>query len=101
MLSSKSVSYCWLLLCLIRCFLSDEECLELAWLWNHRKFRVKTLEGLLLQHLKNLKALQVNLSVHSVLDCTMTRESHKLPREEADGKHWFLCLSSFKKTSGL
>ncbi|KAG7236899.1 hypothetical protein INR49_000132 [Caranx melampygus] len=28
---------------------SDEESLELAWLWNHRKFRVKTLEGLLLQ----------------------------------------------------
>lgn len=29
------------MLCLIRCFLSDEESLELAWLWNHRKFSMK------------------------------------------------------------
>lgn len=61
------------LLCLIRCFLSDEESLELAWLWNHRKFRVKNTLRVATATLKHIfKTFAGHLSVHSVLDSTMT-----------------------------
>jgi len=39
--SSMVNSVCWHVLCLIDCFLSDEESLEIDWLWNHIKFRLQ------------------------------------------------------------
>lgn len=58
-------------LCLMRCFLSDEECLELASLRNHGKLREKNAYRVATVTFKKMKFCPL-LSGHTVLDSTMT-----------------------------